>query len=332
MTALRLSMALTENPMTRPLLDGRVRVQGVELAATGLHPSELFWRQLKFGEFDISEMSLSSLSIGRSQGLRDWVAVPVFTTRRFFHTDMLARDDAGIETPADLVGKRVGVPEYQQTAAVWARVALADEFGVRASDLKWFMERPPEKSHGGATSFAPPPGVDLTYIPPDRTMGQLLASGELDAAVRYLGTTNLVDRSGRSAASIPHLRPLFADKVAEGVRYLRATGILPINHVVVIRRSLFEEHPWLALNLYAAFAEAKELVYEPLPDLIAGWARTGDVDASVVHTLRDTDPVPYGIAANKHVLERLSQALVEQGLVAERVEPLSLFAPSTHAL
>ncbi|MFF4415406.1 hypothetical protein ACFYY8_22985 [Streptosporangium sp. NPDC001559] len=332
MTTLRLSMALTVNPMTRPVLDGRVKVQGVELATTGLHPSELFWRQLKFGEFDISEMSLSSLSIGMSQGLRDWVAVPVFTTRHFFHTDMLARDDAGIDSPADLVGKRVGVPEYQQTAAVWTRVALQDEFGVKAGDLKWFMERPPEKSHGGATSFTPPPGVDLTYIHPDRTMGQLLAGGELDAAVRYLGTTNLVDRSGRSAASIPHLRPIFADKVAEGVRYYRSAGILPINHVLVIRASLFEEHPWLALNLYSAFIEAKELAFEPLPGLLANWARVGEVDASVSRTVGGTDPMPYGIAANRRVLERLARALVEQGLVAGHVEPLSLFAPSTHAL
>ncbi|WP_426243452.1 hypothetical protein [Nocardioides sp. LHG3406-4] len=332
MADLQLSMALTENPMTRPLLDNTVPVAGVSLASTGLHPSEIFWRQLKFKEFDISEMSLSSLMISLDKGVRDWVAIPVFTTRRFFHTDILVRDDAGIDVPQDLVGKRVGVPEYQQTAAVWARVALADEYGVRASDMKWFMERPLEKSHGGATSFAPPPGVDLSFIPQDKTMGSMLASGELDAAIRYLGTTNLVDRSGRTADSIPNLRPLFSDRVAEGIRYFRVTEVLPINHVLVLRTSLVDQHPWLALNLFSAFTEAKRRALGGAAELLETWRRIGAVDDAAASAVTTVDPIPYGLTSQQHVLERLARALFEQGLTSQLVDPITLFAPSTRDL
>src|SRR5215468_5909622 len=116
---LDLSVALSDNPNTRPLLDGRVEPEGIRLTASAVHPSEMFWRQLRFGEFDVSEMSMSSLLISTTRGPTPWVALPVFTTREFFHTRILVRTDAGIAAPADLRGKRVGVPEYQQTAAIW---------------------------------------------------------------------------------------------------------------------------------------------------------------------------------------------------------------------
>ena len=127
---LQLSAALTDNVRTRPLIDGAIRPQSVDLYTSVLYPTEIFWRQLHHAEFDISEMSLSSLMIATSRGLTDWVGLPVFTTRRFFHTGIMVRTDRGIEKPADLAGKRVGVPEFQQTAALWTRGVLRDEFGV----------------------------------------------------------------------------------------------------------------------------------------------------------------------------------------------------------
>src|SRR5262245_58614241 len=156
---LELSIALSDNENTRPLLDGVVEAEGLRLVPTAVHPSEMFWRQLKFGDFDVSEMSMSSLLIATSRGPTPWVALPVFTSREFFHTRVLVRADAGIAKPEDLRGKRVGVPEYQQTAAIWGRGVLQHEFGVHARDMEWFMERPPDKSHGGATGFMPPAGV-----------------------------------------------------------------------------------------------------------------------------------------------------------------------------
>src|SRR3989440_7000786 len=189
---LELSIALSDNPNTRPLLSGDVQAEGIGLVATALHPSEMFWRQLRFGEFDVSEMSMSSLLISTSRGPTPWVALPVFTTREFFHTRILVRADAGIAAPSDLRGKRVGVPEYQQTAAIWGRGVLQHEFGVSAREIEWFMERPPDRSHGGATGFSSPPGVRLNHIPPTTNIGEMLVRGELDAKLLYLTHRNLV--------------------------------------------------------------------------------------------------------------------------------------------
>ena len=191
---LALSIALSDNPNTRPLIDGEVVPEGIALTPTAVHPSEMFWRQLKFAEFDVSEMSMSSLVIATARGPTPWVALPVFTTREFFHTRILVRADAGIAAPADLMGKRVGVPEYQQTAAIWGRGALENEFGVRPRDMEFFMERG-DKSHGGATGFKPPAGVTVHQIPASTNIGEMLTRGELDATLLYLTNPNLVDRS-----------------------------------------------------------------------------------------------------------------------------------------
>jgi len=158
---LTLSISLSNNERTRPLLQGRVRAQGITLISTSVHPSEMFWRQLKYRDFDVSEMSMSSLFIAASRGDRAWVALPVYTSRQFFHTNILIRTDRGIDRPEDLRGKRIGVPKYQQTAALWSRGILEHEFGASAREIEWFMERGPEKSHGGAIGFQPPEGVRL---------------------------------------------------------------------------------------------------------------------------------------------------------------------------
>jgi 4,5-dihydroxyphthalate decarboxylase len=329
MPPLTLSLCVSRNPRTAPLLSGDVVAEGIDWTVSGVHPSEMFWRQLKFADFDISEMSLASLCIAATQGITDWVALPIFTTRRFFHTLAVVREDAGIETPADLVGKRVGVPEYQQTAAVWSRGALQHEFGVEPAQMKWFMERSPEKSHGGSTSFSPPPGVDLTYIPTTTTLGEMLAKGELDAAVLYIADRNLVDRSKEKAEAVPGLRTLFPDPVAEGARYYEKTGLLPINHCVVIRASLLEKHPWLALNVYSAFLEAKEAAAAPLAEALQPWQQVGALSGQAMRALHTVDPLPYGVQANLAVLEALPTYLQEQGLISRPVDVRELFTTST---
>src|SRR5437660_11879748 len=192
---LELSIALSDNERTRPLIEGRIVPQGIKPVVTVVHPSEMFWRQLRFAEFDVSEMSMSSLIIATSRSDTRWVAIPVFTMRKFFHTSIIVRTDSGIAEPADLRGKRIGVPEYQQTWAIWSRGILQHEFGVHARELDWFMERNPDKSHGGATGFKPPEGVRVNQIPPTTSMGEMLVRGELDGALHYLQEKNLVDRS-----------------------------------------------------------------------------------------------------------------------------------------
>src|SRR4030088_3340823 len=195
---LELSIGLTSNPRTWPVIDGRIAPDGIDLVPTVLHPSELFWRQLRHAEFDVSEMSISSLMIARSKGDDRFVGIPVFTTRLFFHTTTLVRRGAGIETPADLKGKRVGVPEYQQTAALWSRGVLQHEFGVEPRQMEFWMERGASHSHGGAVGFTSPPGVTVRQITPEKNIGAMMLAGELDAVMYYLVDPPMIDR--RNAA------------------------------------------------------------------------------------------------------------------------------------
>jgi 4,5-dihydroxyphthalate decarboxylase len=322
---LDVSIALSDNPRTRPLIEGRTQIEGLRLLPTVLHPSEMFWRQLHFGDFDISEMSLSSLLIAASRGDRRWVAIPVYTMRRFFHTGVLVRVDSGIQEPAHLAGKRVGVPEYQQTAAIWSRGALEDEFGVPPSAIEWFMERGPDRSHGSATGFQPPPGVRLRQIGPETSIGQMLITGELDATLLYIADPNLVDRSRADVSKVT--RPLFQDASAEGLRYHRATGLYPINHTLVVRRSLLEQHPWIALNLYNGFVQAVESLRSVAQDWAGPFVQTGNLDAADFQRLSSFNPMPYGLAAARRELETVAAYVHRQGLTDRQIGLEEIFAP-----
>ena len=324
---LELSIALSDNERTRPLIEGRVAPQGIRLVPTMVHPSEMFWRQLRFAEFDVSEMSMSSLIISVSRGDTRWVAIPVFTMRKFFHTSIIVRTESGIATPADLRGKRIGVPEYQQTWAIWARGILQHEFGVHAREIEWFMERNPDKSHGGATGFAAPAGVRVNQIAPTTNMGEMLIRGELDGSLHYLVDNNLVDRSTVDVSGVT--RYLFPDPAAEGRRFYAKTGLFPINHTVVVRRSLLESRPWIALNLYSAFVAAKEEIARSGRSYLHWYFESGLLDGGVKRTLAEHDPLAYGFKASRAVLETVADYVHEQGLSARRVELKEIFAPST---
>ena len=331
MTDLQLSITMLPNARSAPVLDGRLKPEGIELVATALHPSEIFWRQLKFAEFDVSEMSMSSLLILLANGNRDWVAFPVFTTRRFFHTGIWVRDDAKIRSPADLKGKRVGVPEYQQTAALWTRGALQHEFGVLATDMEWWMERTEEVSHGGATGFRAPPGVKLHRIPANDSMGAMLVEGRLDAALHYLSANNAVDRSRIRLEDRSDIHLLFADPAEEGRRYYAKTGFFPINHAMVVRRSIAERHPWVVLNLFNAFREAKDKWLAQVSEAVETHVQLGLLPREAAVQLRK-DPYPYGVVANRSILETIARYSHEQGLTP-RVLPLDeIFPANTLAL
>ena len=331
MAQLQLSIAMHPNARSLPVLDGHIKPDGIDLLVTHAHPSEIFWRQLHFSEFDISEMSMSSLLILLASGNRDWVALPVFTTRRFFHTGMWARNDAGIAGPADLKGKRVGVPEYQQTAALWSRGALKHEFGVDATEIEWWMERTEAVSHGGATGFKPPAGVTLHRIPATESMSSMLLAGKLDAALHYIVDKNLVDRSTVDLDESRDGHYLFADRKAESRRYFAKTGIYPINHGMVIRRSIVEQHPWVVLNLYRAFLEAKNRWLAGVSEAAEAHLETGLLPPDAVAALRK-DPFPYGIVDNRLVLETIARYSHEQGLTPRVMTLEEIFPAATLSL
>jgi 4,5-dihydroxyphthalate decarboxylase len=327
MGKLQLSLAVTANDRTQPLIDGAVQPEGIELTVTVAGAGEIFWRQLRFQEFDASEMSLSETLMLASRGERSWAMLPVFTTRRFFHTGILVRVDAGIDQPKDLRGKRVGVPEYVQTAALWTRGVLQHEFGVLPEELDWYQERTERLSHGGAFGFRPAKGR-FQYIPEEKDIGTMLVAGELDAALLYSGRPSLVDRSRIDLRRHPAVRPLFPDPRAEGLRYYRQTGLFPMNHGVVVRRAIVDRHPWVALNLYQAFVAAKELAAaraRELADLHAslGWL-TPEGRAAF-----DRDPLPYGVRSNRQALETCARYSHEQGLSPRLVALEEVFAAPT---
>jgi 4,5-dihydroxyphthalate decarboxylase len=325
-----LSVALTVSERTRPVLAGEVAAEGIDLIPTALAPGEMFWRQLKHAEFDVSEMSVASLMIASTHGPIDWVALPVFTWREFFHTALRVRTDSPITDPKQLIGKKVGVKEYQQTAALWTRGALLHEFGVAPEQIAWYMERLPDRSHGGSTAFQAPEELKFSYVGKDRNLGQMLIDGEIDALTFYLPAQNTLDRSIVLEGN-PAVRWLFPDAIAEGARYYRKTGIFPLNHCVVVRKSLVERHPWIPLNLYSMFVEAKQLSEERFAGGFEQWVRTGVFLPDVTRTIAE-DPMKYGVRSNITELTTIGQYLHEQHLAPRVVDPGEIFYPGTMTL
>lgn len=328
MTVLRLSVALSDNVYSRPIIDGLVVPRGTEVVASPMHPSEMFWRQLRFREFDVSELSLSGLAIQRARGDDTWVALPVFTTTEFFHTRLRVRVDSGIDTPADLAGKRVGLVEYQQTASVWLRGTLQDVYGVAPTDIHWVMERSRRRSHGRATGFRPPQGIDLTVLDDDGDLGAELLAGRLDAMAYRETPWNVIDRRRTDIGHAPDVRPLFADEDAEYARYVERFGFVPVNHCVVVRRELVDEHPWLPMNVYVAFLEAKRHALAAFGRQLAAYRRRGVPTAR----LAATDPAPYGIAGQEAMLGTLFGYLRREGLTDRLITVDDVFGPQFREL
>ena len=317
MPRLSLSFASAFNERVQPLMDGTVQPEGLELIPTYSHPADTFWRQLKFQEFDVSEMSLSSYLIARSHGSADMVAIPVFPSRMLFHTWLAIHVDSVVREPGDLVGKRLGVAEYQQTAALWLRGVLEHDFGVSQYKVHWYMERTAELSHGAVTGFTPPPGISFHRIPADTSMVSMLANHELEAAAintPWLRAANQLDRSNRNVADWSKVKPLFADPIAEMTRFVKKHGFVTPNHTYIIRGDIHRKHPWVALNLYHAFTKAKALAQEKL---------------AMTRKIVGDDPFAYGVAANRPMLERRIDYSAEQGLIAAKLKIEDLFAEST---
>lgn len=205
---------------------------------------------------------------------------------------------------------------------------MQHEFGVDPKQILWFMERPPERSHGGATGFAPPDGVTLEYIPTNTDIGEQLVSGELDATLLYLANAhNLVDRSSRELGAVGSgAVPLFPDRQAEASRYFSKTGFFPMNHCVVVRKDIVERYPWVMLNLYSMFLEAKEIAHEEVLSGLKPFFETGVVEKSVADDVSQ-DLFPYGVAANRKLLETIAAYSHEQGLTNRRLDLEEIFYP-----
>lgn len=326
MSALRLSLACGDYELTRALRDGAVTPEGVELVYLPLPPAEIFWRMLRHEEFHVSEMSLSAYVLERSRGLRRFVAIPVFPFRAFRHSYLFVNEGAGIERPEDLRGRRVGVPEYHMTAALWIRGLLADDYGVAASDVAWFQGGQSAPGREERVELSLPPDISLEPIPAGRTLDGMLATGELDAL-----TTAMVP----AAFSDPELpvRRLFDDHRAVELEYHRRTGIFPIMHVVVVRADVYDEHPWVARSLVKAFEVAKDRALDRFHDH-APASPLPFYRAHLEETLADFGGEglwSYGLEANRPTLDAALRYSFEQGLSARHVQVEELFSAASLA-
>ena len=327
----QLSFISARNERIAKLLDGEIKVEGAELVWTNSDPSETFWRQLKFNEFEVCEMSFSSLLIAKALG-NDMVAIPVFPSRRFMHALLSVNVDSGVETANDLYGKRIGVGEYQQTASLWTRGVLQHDFGVDQFSVDWWMERSEELSHGGATGFKPMDGIKFNRIPEDKSLATMLTRGELDAASigrAFSAEKNVIDRSTTirpKPEEFAKVKPLFPDFVGEGKRFFDTHGYIPANHCYAIRGDVYEKHPWLAFNLYAAFVAAKEAWYAELPSKVPSDLIFGSQYMSQTRSIFGSDPFTYGVRGNEKMINTMIDFSHEQGFIPRKPSMEELFA------
>ncbi len=328
MADLELSFALTPYDRIQPLITGEVKPQGISLEYVDMPVPDIFYRQLKFSQYDISEMSFSFFLIGRSRG---WAyrALPVFHNRQFVYTNILVHADAGIRTPEDLRGKRIGVFDYQQTGAVHLRGQLQHEFGVRPEEMEWFMERTEHGSIGGALGdFTPPPGLKFSYATTD--LATMFLQGDLDAGEAILphGGDASLERPKENIRNHPKLQRLFPDPRREAIRYYKKTGAFPTHHTTVVRQAILDEHPWVATSLLQAFQRAKQLAVQRSRryPAVASLYIFGRQELEDQRSVFGDDPNPYGIKANAVPIEMLQTFLVEQHLAPAKQSWDQLFA------
>ena len=318
MANLRLSLACGPYDRTQAIIDGTIRPDGIDLTYLPLQPAEIFWRQLQYREFDVSEMSLSNYTSTLGQPDPPFIAIPVFPSRVFRHGYFFIHTGKGIKAPADLKGKRGGVPEYSMTAAVFMRGLLQHEYGVKPTDIEWLQGR------ADRLGRKLPDDIKLTQAPPGTELGDLLERGEID----FLITANnpLSFRRGS-----PEVARLFPDYAALEKDYYRRTRIYPIMHTVAIQRAIYDRDPWVALSLYKAFCAAKDRSMRMLQDAGSPKASFAWLQPLIEEEQRIIGPdwYPYGATANRETLEALLTYTHEQGLADRRLAISDLFAPAT---
>ncbi len=324
MGKLPLTVATWDYDRVQALVDGRVRIEGCDVNYLTLAPEETFFRAFGNCEFDVAEMSMSSYLIALSRGQCGYQAIPVFPSRCFRHSAIYIRTDRGIDKPQDLRGRVVGVPEYQMTAALWARGILADEYGVAAHEMRWRNGGLEETGRHEKLSLDLPPNISLEPIAADETLSEMLRTGAIDAVVTARAPSSFT----RGA---PNVGRLFPDFRSVEKAYFKKTGIFPIMHVLGIRKELLAQQPWLASSVFKAFVEAKTACLPNFEStaalrLMLPWV-VSEVDDT--RQVMGDDFWPYGFAENRVTLEAAVKYSAEQGLSRRRMTVEEMFVPST---
>jgi 4,5-dihydroxyphthalate decarboxylase len=324
MSQLQISIAMGDYDRNRALFDGRVQIDGCDPVYMLLSPEEMFFRAMRSRDFDITELSFSSYLVKHAQGDCPYIAVPVFLSRAFRHTSIYVRKDR-IRTPQDLKGKRVGIPEYQLTAIVWARSILQDDYGIRPEDVTWVRGGIDTPGRPEKIKLNLPAGVHVEAAPEGTTISQLLDAGEIDGFIAPRPPSG-------AALQNPHVGWLFDDPTAVAKDYYRRTGIFPIMHVVGIRKEIAAAHPWLPGAVFKAFNASKAAALELLADTSATKVTLPFVEEQLkaAKDLLGEDFWSYGVQANRNTLQAFLKHHHAQGLSSRLVEVDELFHPSTY--
>lgn len=321
---LRLSFGCWDYDRTRSLVDGTVRPDGIELINLTMPVEETFFRMLRYKEFDVAEMSLSSYVMSCFSEERPFVAIPVFPSRFFRHSSIYVNSDAGINSPADLIGKRIGCPEYQMTAPVWIRGILSDEYSVKVNDVTYHTGGEESPNRDEKLPLNVPDHISISSIAPGQTLAKMIESGEIDALYTARKPSTYTGPNGK-------VRRLFEDFMDVEKAYYRKTGIFPIMHTVVIRREVYEANRWVAQSLYKAFCEAQMRTYKDLQETAALKAMLPWLAAHVEDARNEMgeDYWSYGLNANRHTIDTFLRYSFEQGLSKRKLEVDEIFAPET---
>ncbi|MEQ9663481.1 MAG: ABC transporter substrate-binding protein [Parasphingopyxis sp.] len=326
MTRLNLSLACWAYDRTEALQTGAVRPDGIDLNFQALEVEETFFRMAKFQEFDVSEMSMSSYCVTLARDNPPFIAIPVFPSRFFRHSCIFVSAKSGIERPADLVGKRIGVPEYQMTAPVWIRGILQDEYGVDPSSVTYVTGGEESPGRDEKLKLDLPDKFRVEPVGPTQTLTRMLADGGIDALHTARAPSTFYSEPDK-------VRRLFPDFVDVEKAYYAKTGIFPIMHVVAIRREVYEQNRWIAQALYKAFVEAQQQTYEQLKVSASLKTMLPWQIAMVEDTIATmgSNWWPYGVEPNRAVIETFTRYHHEQGLSGRRLTVEEMFAPETFA-
>jgi 4,5-dihydroxyphthalate decarboxylase len=324
MAKLELSLGCCDYDRTKAIFDGRAPIEGCNVVPVAIEPEEAFHRAFSSQEFDVSEISISSHTLMTSRGENAYVGISAFVSRLFRHSGIYIRADRGIERPQDLQGKTIGLPEYQITANVWIRGILQDDYGVKPETIHWRRGGLEEPGRGERAPLKLPPNIELKQVTGGKTLSGMLEAGELDGVISARAPS-CFERGA------PNVARLFPDYRRTEEDYFRRTKIFPPMHIIGIRKTLVERHPWLPVSVFKAFMRAKELTMYELGQIghlfvSLPW---GVSEFESARRLMGHDYWSYGFEANRHALETFTRYHHEQGLSARKVAPEELFARST---
>ncbi len=312
---LRLTLACGDYDLTRALIDGSVQPPGVELTILPMPSPERHWRMMRFEEFDVAELSMSHYLVAFAEK-REFQAIPVFPHRRFRHSFIFCRTGAGIEEPEDLNGKRIALRTFQNTAGVWTRGILADDYGFDIGSAHWYTQDEEE------TPWDPPSWMDVQRVPPGGNLDRMIVEGELDAAIYPETLPSFAKGDARVKRLFEHPKEVELD-------YFKRTGIFPIMHTVVVRNDVLKSYPWVAVSMLRAFRESKERAYKRLADprqTALAWVQDLIEEQQAA---MGPDPWPYALEPNRAALSALIRYSNTQGLIPTEPAIEGLFAPNS---